>query len=80
MKMIPPLYRRALKYLRPYMFPYVAMLVVTMLVLSATNGAIPFIVKRFINEIAHFTSATALRTISFEILGIFLLRDRKSVV
>jgi subfamily B ATP-binding cassette protein MsbA len=76
--MIPPLYRRALKYLRPYAFPYVVMLVVTMIVLSATNGAIPFIVKRFINEIAHFTSATALRTISFEILGIFLLRSLAS--
>jgi subfamily B ATP-binding cassette protein MsbA len=76
--MIPPLYRRALKYLRPYAFPYVVMLVVTMLVLSATNGAIPFIVKRFINEIAHFTSATALRTISFEILGIFMLRSLAS--
>lgn len=76
--MIPPLYRRALHYLRPYLFPYVAMLVVTMLVLSITNGAIPFIVKRFINEIAHFTSASALRTISFEILGIFLLRSLAS--
>ena len=38
MTIIPPTYRRLLRYLRPYLFPYVALAVAAMLVLSATKA------------------------------------------
>jgi len=74
MRIFPPTYRRLLGYLRPYLFPYVALAVVVMLVLSATNGAIPFIAKGFINQLTSLKSLDNLRTLSLEILALFLVR------
>ena len=45
-----------------------------MLVLSATHGAIPFLVKRFIDQLTVTKNITALRFIAIEILVVFLLR------
>ncbi len=75
MKLLTPLHRRLFAYVRRYFFPHVALLIATMLMLSATNGAIPFVAKRFINQLSQFKDVAALKAISLEILGIFLLRS-----
>ena len=73
MTIVPPLYRRMLGYLRRYLFPYVALLSAAMLMLSATNGAIPFLVKGFLNDLQGAKLA-ALKVISLEVLALFVLR------
>ncbi len=75
MKLLTPLSRRVLAYLRPYAFPYMALLVVTMLVSSATDGAIPFIIKHFIDQISHLKNIQVLQTISLELVAVVLLRS-----
>ena len=75
MKILTPLARRSLSYVRPYIFPPLALLILSMLVLSATNGAVPFIARRFINQLSTIKDVKALQTISLEILGIFLARS-----
>ncbi len=75
MKMLTPLTRRVLAYLRPYRFPYMALLVVTMIASSATDGAIPFIIKHFIDQISHLKSIQVLQTISLELVAVVVLRS-----
>lgn len=75
MKLLTPLSRRVLAYLRPYVFPYMALLVVTMIVSSATDGAIPFIIKHFIDQISHLKSIQVLQTISLELVAVVVLRS-----
>jgi subfamily B ATP-binding cassette protein MsbA len=74
MKLLTPLNRRLLNYLRRYFFPYVVILLITMAVLSATNGAITLLVKRFIDQLASTRSLEALRVLSIEVLALFLIR------
>ena len=63
MRLLTPLQRRLLGYLRPYLFPYLVCLIVAMLVLSATNGAIPLLVRPFINQLSKFSPMLAWRRI-----------------
>lgn len=74
MKVLPATYRRLVGYLRPYLFPYVALTVGTMLILSATNGMIPFMAKNFINQLSATRNLAALRFLSIEILVVFVVR------
>jgi ATP-binding cassette, subfamily B, bacterial MsbA len=74
MNPLTPLQRRLLGYLRPYLFPYLTCLVISMLVLSATNGAIPLLVRPFINQLSKFRDIGALHLLSLELLLIFLIR------
>ena len=77
MKFLTPLSRRVLTYLRPYTFPYMAMLVVAMLVSSATDGAIPLLIKHFTDQIYQLKSVQleALRVVSLELVAVFVLRS-----
>ncbi len=75
MKLLTPLSRRVLAYLRPYRFPYMALLVVTMVASSATDGVIPFIIKHFIDQISHLKSIAVLQTISLELVAVVVLRS-----
>jgi len=75
MRLLTPLSRRVLAYLRPYAFPYLALLTVTMLASSATDGAIPFIIKHFIDQISHLKSIQVLQTISLELVAVVVLRS-----
>src|SRR5208282_1833378 len=59
--------------MRRYLFPYLVLLAVSMLLLSATNGAIPFVVKSFVNQMQG-AKLGALKILSFEVLAIFLMR------
>jgi len=69
-----PTYARLLRYLRRYLFPYVALAVVSMLMLSATQGAIPFLARNLVNQISTVRSASALHFLLLEILVLFSLR------
>lgn len=74
MKLITPLQRRILGYLRPYLFPHLALLVCTTLLLSASNGAIPLIARPFINSLSTFHDLNRLHLLSIEILILFVVR------
>ncbi|HLW70930.1 MAG TPA: ABC transporter transmembrane domain-containing protein [Candidatus Binataceae bacterium] len=77
MRLLPPLYLRLLGYLRRYLFPYVLILLITMLVLSATNGVITLLIKRFIDQMTNkhdLHDIAAVRVLSLEALALFLIR------
>ncbi len=69
-----PTYLRLLRYLRRYLFPYVTLAVVSMLVLSATQGAIPFLAKDLVNQISTVKSAAGLHYLLLAVLGLFTVR------
>ncbi len=74
MRLLPPFYRRMVDYLRPYLFPYVAVMLVAMLLLSSSEGAIVVIIKRFTNSLTVNRDVSALFFLSLLLLGIFLVR------
>jgi len=74
MTILPPTYRRLLRYLRPYVFPHLILAVAAMLVLSVSSGAIPFLAKGFINQLTSLKSLESLRSLSLAILAVFLVR------
>jgi subfamily B ATP-binding cassette protein MsbA len=74
MKLIPPVGWRLLGYLRRYFYPYLVMLGAAMLVLSAANGAVPFLVKGAIDNLTQPGGLTRVRYLAFVLLGIFLVR------
>jgi subfamily B ATP-binding cassette protein MsbA len=74
MTIVPPLYRRLLTYLRPYLFPYIALLAFAMLVLAGANASIPFVIKHFVDDLTHLKTVGELRVLSFALAGLFLLR------
>lgn len=71
-------YKRLMGYLRPYVFPHLALAVVAMLVLSATNGAIPFMAKRFIDQLTTLKNVNTIHALSLAILALFLVRSAAS--
>jgi ATP-binding cassette, subfamily B, bacterial MsbA len=75
---LTPHQRRMLGYLRRYLFPYIALLAVAMLMLSATNGSIPFIAKSIIDQLSKTGDVARIRELSFAILGIIVLRAAAS--
>jgi ATP-binding cassette, subfamily B, bacterial MsbA len=77
MKLLTPLSRRVLAYLRPYTFPYMAMLVVAMLVSSATDGAIPLLIKHFTDQITHLSTIQirVVQIVSLELVVLFVMRS-----
>ncbi|HVA68508.1 MAG TPA: ABC transporter transmembrane domain-containing protein [Candidatus Binataceae bacterium] len=68
------LYVRLLKYGRPYLFPEVTIAAVSMLLLSASNGTIPFLIQRFINHLASMKDIKQVHILSLELLGVWLVR------
>jgi len=69
-----PLYRRLFSYLKRYMVPYVSVLAIAMVTLSGTVGAIPLLIKRFIDQLAGAHNVAALPALSLELLALFLIR------
>lgn len=74
MRFLTPLQHRILAYPRRYFFPFIVLLSAAMLALSATNGAIPFLARNFINQLSKFKNIGQLRILSLEILALFLTR------
>ena len=74
MKLLTPIYRRLFGYLRPFFFPYVVVMLIAMAVLSATEGAIIIVIKRFTNNLTVSRDVAVLPFLSLVLLGIFLVR------
>jgi ATP-binding cassette, subfamily B, bacterial MsbA len=74
MTVIPPICRRILGYLRPYVFPYLVVMLLAMTVLSSTEGAIVIMIKSFTNNLTLSRNLAALPVLSIVLLGIFLVR------
>lgn len=75
-----PVHWRLAAYARRYIFPYVVLLTIAMVVLSAVHGLIPFVIKRFINSLTNLKDVTGLRIVAFEILCLFLVRAAANFV
>ena len=67
-------YRCLLQYLTPYVCPRLVLAMVCMLAYSATDGALPFLVQRVIDDIFAEKDQTALYFIPAIIIAIFLFR------
>src|SRR5262245_65896463 len=74
MKLVTPLQQRLYRYLRPYLFPYVVLLAVAMLILAGANAGIPFIIKKFLDELVNLKRGSGLHELSILLAGLFLLR------
>lgn len=67
-------YRRLLKYLKPYIWPRFVLAMICMLAYSATDGALPFLVQRVIDDIFAEKDQTALYFIPVIIVAVFMFR------
>jgi ATP-binding cassette, subfamily B, bacterial MsbA len=82
MKMLSAMQSRLFAYLRKYLFPYVLLLGVAMLVLSAATAAVPLFVSRVVDLGTHLGAthlldargALKMREYSLALAGLFLLR------
>jgi ATP-binding cassette, subfamily B, bacterial MsbA len=75
------LYKRILRYVRPYFFPQLTLAVGAMLLNGSVNGVIPLLIKRIINTIAAIPNAKvsgasirAMHLLAIEILIVFVAR------
>ena len=68
------LYVRLLAFLKPYLWPYFAIAMVCMIGFGATDGVMPFLVQRIIDDVFTLKDETALRYLPGIIVGIFALR------
>ncbi len=75
------LYKRVMLYVRPYIFPQLALAVGAMLLNGSVNGTIPLLIKRIINTIAAIPSAKTpatnihpMHVLAVEILIVFVAR------
>jgi subfamily B ATP-binding cassette protein MsbA len=68
------LYRRLLTYARPYWWPHFFVAVLCMIVFSATNGAMPFLIRHIFDDVFTNKNLLALKILPAVIVGTFLVR------
>jgi subfamily B ATP-binding cassette protein MsbA len=68
------LYRRMLKYLRPYIWPYFVGAMACMVLFGSTNGVMPFLVRYIFDDVFTAKNATVLQMLPFAILAVFVFR------
>jgi subfamily B ATP-binding cassette protein MsbA len=68
------IYRRLLVYLRPYWWPHFALAIVCMLLFSATNGAMPFLVQHIFDDVFTGKNMAVLKILPMVIIATFLVR------
>jgi subfamily B ATP-binding cassette protein MsbA len=68
------LYRRLLVYLRPYWWPHFVLAILCMVLFSATNGAMPFLIRHIFDDVFTNKNMFALKVLPFVIVGVFLVR------
>lgn len=73
------IYVRLLRYLRPYVWPYMVFAAVCMLGYSATSGALPFINKIIFDDVFASKDQRVLTYLPLVIIGIFVLRGLVSL-
>lgn len=69
------IYRRLLSYLRPYLYRAFLPAVACMVLFSATNGVLPFLVEHVFDDIFADRNRAALKTLPFLIVATFTLRS-----
>jgi subfamily B ATP-binding cassette protein MsbA len=67
-------YRRALRYLRPYVWPYFTLAMVCMVLFSGTNGVMPFLVRSIFDDVFSNKDAVMLQVLPGIIIATFLVR------
>ena len=67
-------YGRLLTFLKPYIWPYFTLALVCMLAFGATDGAIPFLVQRIMDDVFGKKDASVLSYLPFLVVGIFAFR------
>lgn len=67
-------YRRLLRYLRPYLWPYFSLAMICMLGYSATQGALPFLVKEVFDDVFAQKDRQSLMVIPLLVVGLFAFR------
>jgi len=68
------LYRRLLVYLRPYWWPHFTFAIVCMLLFSATNGVMPFLIRHVFDDVFTAKNEVALRILPVLIVATFIFR------
>ncbi len=68
------LYRRLAAYLRPYLWPWFTVAVVCMVLYSATNGVMPFLVRSIFDDVFLNKREWALQVLPIVIVAVFLFR------
>ncbi|MBI4515266.1 MAG: lipid A export permease/ATP-binding protein MsbA [Deltaproteobacteria bacterium] len=68
------LYRRLLVYLRPYAWPHFTLAVICMVLYSATNGVMPFLVRHIFDDVFTNKDQFALRLLPGVIIATFVAR------
>jgi len=67
-------YRRLLPFLRPYLFPRFTTAIICMVMFSATNGVLPFLVQHVFDDIFAQKNLEALRLLPMLIVATFIFR------
>lgn len=67
-------YRRLFPFLRPYLFPQFVTALACMVLFSATNGALPFLVERIFDDIFAQKNLQALQFLPWVIVAVFVFR------
>lgn len=68
------LYRRLLGYARPYWWPHFALAFLCMLLFSATNGVMPFLIRHIFDDVFTNKNLVALKVLPGIIVATFVLR------
>ena len=66
--------RRLLTYLRPYWWPHFALAIVCMLLFSATNGVMPFLIRHVFDDVFTNKNLLALKVLPAVIVATFVFR------
>ena len=67
-------YLRLLRYLKPYVWPHFSVAMICMIVYSATDGVLPFIVQRVFDDVFAQKDQTMLLYLPIVIVSVFLMR------
>ena len=67
-------YLRLLKYLKPYIWPYFALGLLCMIGFGATDGVLPFLIQRIMDDVFSAKNQSTLFYIPFLVVGIFAFR------
>ena len=68
------MYLRLLAYLKPYLWPYFSLAMVCMVAFGATDGALPFLVQKIIDDVFTRKDEAALAYLPGAIVAIFVFR------
>ena len=67
-------YKRLLAYLRPYVWPRFVVALFATVLFSATNGAVPFLIRFIYDDIFENRDAQMLTLMPFAVFGLFVFR------